>query len=142
MLGGGGAKGSYELGVWKALREIGVDFNMVIGTSIGSLNGCMYVQNDFKYAEKLWTNLTPDQVITDGVNLEFDFQAIIKDKDKYLALVKEALKSGSLDISPLQDLVRKTVNPSKIYKSKKEFYLTTVDVTTFKPLLVNVNGLH
>ena len=36
VLGGGGSRGSYELGVVMALHELGVTYDMVIGTSIGA----------------------------------------------------------------------------------------------------------
>ena len=35
VLGGGGSKGAYELGVWRALDELGISFDIVTGTSIG-----------------------------------------------------------------------------------------------------------
>ena len=38
-LAGGGSKGSYQTGVWKALRELGIDYDIVTGTSIGAING-------------------------------------------------------------------------------------------------------
>lgn len=41
-LGGGGAKGMAELGVLKALEENGIYFDMVSGTSIGSIIGACY----------------------------------------------------------------------------------------------------
>ena len=44
---GGGAKGSYEAGVWKYLDEHGIKFDIVTGTSIGGLNAAMYAQHDF-----------------------------------------------------------------------------------------------
>ena len=37
-LEGGGAKGSYEIGAYIALKELGFKFDAVAGTSIGSLN--------------------------------------------------------------------------------------------------------
>ena len=40
-LEGGGAKGAYEIGVWKALDEAGIKFNAVAGTSVGSMNGAL-----------------------------------------------------------------------------------------------------
>ncbi len=38
VLAGGGGKGAYELGVWKALREIKITKNITVfsGTSIGA----------------------------------------------------------------------------------------------------------
>ena len=38
-LEGGGAKGAYQIGAWKALREAGVKIDAVAGTSVGALNG-------------------------------------------------------------------------------------------------------
>lgn len=41
VFGGGGSKGAYEIGVWKALDELGLHFDAVCGTSIGALIGTM-----------------------------------------------------------------------------------------------------
>ena len=57
VLSGGGPKGSYELGVWKALRKLKYDYDIVTGTSIGSVNGFLMVQKDYKKACKLWKEL-------------------------------------------------------------------------------------
>ena len=35
-LEGGGAKGAYEIGAWKALEEAGIKYNAVSGTSVGA----------------------------------------------------------------------------------------------------------
>lgn len=44
-LGGGGARGCYEIGFWKAIDENEIHFDAVSGTSIGALVGAFYVQN-------------------------------------------------------------------------------------------------
>jgi predicted acylesterase/phospholipase RssA len=36
------------MGVWTALREMGVKIKAVIGTSIGAINALMYAQKDFQ----------------------------------------------------------------------------------------------
>jgi NTE family protein len=51
VLCGGGSLGSYEVGVWKYLREKQMHFDIVTGTSIGSINGAMVVMDDFEKAE-------------------------------------------------------------------------------------------
>ena len=53
-LEGGGAKGSYEIGAYVALRKLGFKFNMAVGTSIGALNAALIAQDDMKLAKKLW----------------------------------------------------------------------------------------
>ena len=39
VLSGGGAKGAYQVGVCKALAELGTQVDMIAGASIGALNG-------------------------------------------------------------------------------------------------------
>ena len=45
ILAGGGGKGAYEIGVWKAMRELGIDKKIwaVSGASVGGLNGALFV---------------------------------------------------------------------------------------------------
>ena len=42
VLDGGGARGAYQIGAWKALKEAGVKVNAVAGTSVGALNGALF----------------------------------------------------------------------------------------------------
>ena len=62
VLGGGGAKGSYEVGVWKALREMGFEYDTVVGSSVGSINGALMVQGDYEIAESMWKTIKTDMV--------------------------------------------------------------------------------
>ena len=50
VLAGGGAKGAYQIGAWKAMREMGVTFNAVAGVSIGSINGALIVADEYEKA--------------------------------------------------------------------------------------------
>lgn len=45
VLQGGGALGAYQLGVYQAMHEAGVEPDWVIGTSIGALNGAIIAGN-------------------------------------------------------------------------------------------------
>ena len=42
VLAGGGARGSYQVGVWRALMELDWHPQIITGTSVGSLNGSMF----------------------------------------------------------------------------------------------------
>ena len=57
VLSGGGSKGSYQIGVWKALRKLKIKYDIVTGTSVGALNGALMVQNKFHKAYKLWKEI-------------------------------------------------------------------------------------
>lgn len=57
VLCGGGFKGAYQVGVWKALTDprIGITkFHCIAGTSVGALNCFLIANNDIPDAEKVW----------------------------------------------------------------------------------------
>ena len=62
VLSGGGSKGAYQIGVWKALRKMKIKYDIVTGTSIGSVNGIMMVQKEYHKAKYLWDNISYDDI--------------------------------------------------------------------------------
>ena len=65
VLAGGGGKGAYELGVWKALRDLGISkyISVFSGTSIGAFNAVLFAMDDIKKAEQLWDEVTMDKLV-------------------------------------------------------------------------------
>jgi NTE family protein len=51
VLQGGGALGAYQVGVYQALHEAGVELDWIIGTSIGAINASLIAGN--KFADRL-----------------------------------------------------------------------------------------
>ena len=45
VLQGGGALGAYQLGVYQAMHEAGIEPDWVVGTSIGAINGAIIAGN-------------------------------------------------------------------------------------------------
>ena len=66
VLGGGGTKGSYQLGAWEGFRELDLSFDLIVGTSIGALNGALMVAGDYEAACLLWEQIESDQVFPAG----------------------------------------------------------------------------
>ena len=61
---GGGGKGAYEIGVWKALSECtSLKFEAVSGTSVGALNAALFATVSVSEAEKIWKSVTPEQIL-------------------------------------------------------------------------------
>ena len=59
ILCGGGGRGAYQVGVWQALHEKGIDrcITAVSGTSVGALNAALFACGDIALAERIWTSL-------------------------------------------------------------------------------------
>jgi len=71
VLSGGGAKGAYQVGVLKALNELGVQVDMLAGASIGALNGALIAAADnqmqaSQHLETLWLELADSSPMTLG----------------------------------------------------------------------------
>jgi len=134
VLGGGGAKGSYEIGVWKALCELDIPIIAVAGTSVGALNGALIVQDDYDKAFDLWTNISVETVINMNEKIsELDSKGKAEEIAK---LIRAAVHSGGLDITPLKQLLNKTVDEEKIRKSNMEFGFVTFSMTDLRPVSI------
>ena len=62
VLSGGGTRGVYQIGVWKALRELKIEYDLIIGSSIGALNAALMAQGDWEEAHRLWMNITLEMI--------------------------------------------------------------------------------
>ena len=56
-LEGGGAKGSYQIGAYVALKKYIKNIDMIVGTSVGAINATLIIQGDIKKAIDLWTKV-------------------------------------------------------------------------------------
>ncbi|MGD9813197.1 MAG: patatin-like phospholipase family protein [Bacilli bacterium] len=120
VLSGGGSLGAYEMGAWKALRELNIDFQVVTGTSIGALNGFFVATNQFELALKLWQNVSIEKVINNAIDLDYNEiqKSVTRDNGKQLkSIIKSYLKNHQLDVSPFYDLVNKYIDGSLITES-------------------------
>ena len=92
VLSGGGAKGAYEIGVYKALKKLNKKIDIVTGTSIGAINGMFITQKDLKGALKLWKHISFKTLYD-----EEEFTAI--EDDKLSKLYIEYAKNFSIKVA-------------------------------------------
>ena len=95
VLCGGGAKGSYEIGVWKALIDMDIKIDVVTGNSIGALNAALVAQGDFKKALDLWYNFDAGKML--GVKNYEDLEITAKTANAIVSLAKDFYSSGGSD---------------------------------------------
>ena len=134
VLCGGGSLGSYEIGAWRYLREKGLEFDIVTGTSIGAINGALVVSGEFEKAETLWKSVDASRVINNGINF-YDrmWESFTRANfSRLMALAKDYVKFGGFDISPLIELMNQAIDPKKVLNSKTAFAVTTSTFPGFK----------
>lgn len=141
VLGGGGSKGSYEIGVWKALNELHIDFSIVTGTSVGALNGALMIQNDYVQAVELWSNLKQSDVITDESLPSYDIDLYLEEPERLKPLIQHYFQHQGLDITPLKSLFQRYICPEKIQNTKKSFGIVTVEFPTMAPKEIDMKQI-
>ena len=124
-LAGGGSKGAYEMGVWQALRELDVSYDIVTGTSIGAVNGIMLVQGDYEPCLDLWQRITAETVMKNGLNLKHDMEYYFENRDQLLSFAKGYAASHGADISPYIEILHKYIRPEAFLASDVDYAAVT-----------------
>ena len=105
VLSGGGSKGAYEIGVYKALKKLGKDIRIVTGTSIGAINGVFVAQRDLKGALKFWNRVNFKTIYDENEFPPLEEEKISK---VYLQYAKGFINEGGLDIYKMKEMKYKT----------------------------------
>ena len=129
VMGGGGSRGAYEIGVWQALNELGIRIDMVYGTSVGAINAAMVAQGDLDLTADLWKELETDMV--------FDMSPDSKPVD----YVKEIVIKQGAGTGPLRNLLDKYVDEEKVRSSGIDLGITAVSVPDFKGHHLRINDI-
>ena len=113
VLGGGGAKGAYQVGVLKALKKYKLlkHVKCISATSIGALNSMKVLENDILGAEEIWKNVNKDIALSKS-------SLITKLKTKSI-FSREGFKKLALE----------KIDFEKVRKSKIDCYIVATPIT-------------
>ena len=144
-LEGGGARGAWQVGAWRALEEAGVRYNAVSGTSVGAINGALMAMRDLKQAEQIWKDIRFSQIMNVddeamGRIMGGSFENLTQVKSAFQT-IKSIISDRGLDVEPLRNMLAERVDEEKIRNSGVEFFMTTVSVTDKKELQIDVKDL-
>lgn len=134
-LAGGGARGAYQIGAWKALKEAGLDTKIraYSGASVGSLNAALFAMGDYELAEKTWLSLDRDSLF----NIEKHIlKRIFKEKLNFL-------NRGVYSTKRLEHLLWETIDFDKL--KDKEVYVAATHLGDEKSTffdLIRTNYKH
>lgn len=124
VLSGGGSRGAYQCGVWQALEELGMKIDIVVGVSVGAINGAMVVQGDVAKTTNLWREMATDMVF------DVDADAQIQDFAKEFVINRGAGSTG------LQKMMKEYIDEDVVRNSPIEYGLLTVEFPAMKPYYV------
>lgn len=143
IFSGGGARGAYEIGVWKALLDLGFKIGGVYGTSVGSINGPAVIMNDFKKVRDLWfeTSYLSVMDISPAAKtlLSGDFQKLsFKD---YITVIKDFRADRGIDVTPLKELLTEIISEEEVRSSNIDYGLVIFSVSNLKPGMLYIDQI-
>ncbi len=143
VLEGGGAKGSFQAGAMKAIKACGISYDMVVGASIGSINGALIAMGEIELMEKLWLSAEAKDLIQGDAEslqqvLKLDFSG---DSKKLRDSVIDTLKQGGIDVSPFRQLLRDYIDEDKVRQSSIHYGLVTLSLSDLRPIEIFVEDI-
>lgn len=143
VLSGGGGRGAYQIGVWKALNELGIEVAAVYGTSVGAINGALIALGDFEFAEKSWLEVTFEDVM----DIPESIKKIITGKFTDLTIpeaidaAKQLISERGIDITPLREKMKNLLPEEKIRASKVHYGLVAYSISELKPYMLYIEEI-
>ena len=144
-LEGGGARGAYQIGAWRALEEAGIRYNAVSGTSVGALNGAFMAMRDLPRAEKIWKEIRYSHVMdVDDATMRRIIRMDYRNFEEFrsaMKAIRSVLQEGGLDSDPLRQMLEQNLDCDRLRSSGVAFFLTAYDLSDFKALELDAAAL-
>lgn len=142
VLAGGGGKGAYHVGVWKALKEYGLDMRIaaISGTSVGALNGALFTSTSINSAADVWSTISPDKILSlnfTRMSKMFHGQGF----DFSLQIIERFAGRGVFSRKGLTKIIKNSVNLSSINENNRLVYATAYDEKLRRPHYFLLNQL-
>ncbi len=134
VLEGGGTRGAYQVGVWKALKELKINVKAIAGASIGSINGALMLQNDINLMEKLYENIELKDIME--LNGNFDENKDLFNIRNIRSLAIDFIENKGIANTPLKETINKYIDIDKIYNSNIDFGLITYSPKNKEPMKI------
>ena len=125
VLAGGGARGSYQVGVWRALTELGWNPQIITGTSVGSLNGAMFALDLYETARDMWISIRSQDVM--------ELPEETRNLTELHQFLRDVVRAGGMDVTPLEEIVERVLDEDALRASPIRFGLVTVEKRGLKP---------
>lgn len=145
VLAGGGGKGAYELGVWKALRELNLTkyISVFSGTSIGAFNSVLFAMDEMEKAEKLWEEVTMEKLVPVSKTelIKRGIGLYIGGKNLQLAkkFLTDKLEHGAISNDGAVEMVEKYLDFDKIKENGRICYAACTKLPNLNTKYFRIN---
>lgn len=151
VLSGGGGKGAYQAGVWKALEEYGISEKISVfsGTSVGALNAFLFAQENSEAAIEVWKSVSGDEILYPRRShieniISFFVSAGLKLSRSVPIFIAKIVMHGIFSRKGLSSILDRYLNIEKINQRRRRVYAACTRLLPPKPdyFLLNEHPHH
>ncbi len=144
VLSGGGAKGVFHIGAWKALKELGIKVDAFIGNSIGAIIAGFLAQGNEEKLYEIGENLTVESLIKipEDFTEKGELKVSIKQLSAFGSFYKDFISGGGVDTSPLREMLNEALDEDLIRKSGHDLGVVTFNISRLKPREVFIEQME
>ena len=122
VLAGGGTKGAYQAGAIRALCEMGMDdWDIVTGTSVGSMHAALVVQKDYDYLYGIYDRLKKEEIFNGTLPVNLGLEELIGERKEIGKTLLQVVRDKGVDISPLKKNIHALFDADKFFSSHTDF---------------------
>lgn len=153
-LGGGGARGLAHIGVIKVLESMGIKPSHIVGTSMGSIIGCLYayLQDAVLLETKLVAHLKSNRLSKLGltrfskkqkeVSIASNIQQLLKRLSNMYMLTTAVTKSHLIEEETFKELITLLIPDTDIERLAIPFAAVATDLKSGVPHVFDHGSLH
>ncbi len=141
ILSGGGGRGAYEIGVWKAMKDMGIKISAVYGTSVGAINGLAIASDKYETARNIWINTDYDNIMMISPALK----SLISGSYKNISI--SSLSKGlselfkGIDVEPLKKALNNVIEEKEIRESEIDYGLVAYSISNLEPRMLYIEDI-
>lgn len=150
VFSGGGGKGAYQIGAWKAIEELGLNITAVSGTSVGALNAALFATGTPAEGEAIWKSIDKSKILTKRSSFERIADIgkmtgkVLEETDTYgmmFGLLGGFLQEGFFSREGLVSLLRENDIARRVRESGTDCFATCYEITSEECRTFKLNDL-
>ena len=118
-------QGAYQVGAYQALQEVGWQPDIITGTSVGCLNGVLFVLGKVREAVDLWKSWDIHGVLEVPQSL---------DAEGLRSFLLGVVRGGGLDLEPLGETIDRYLDEDAVRAAPVRYGLVMTELNTLKSI--------
>jgi len=150
VFSGGGAKGSYQVGVWQALCEAGLEpmITHVSGTSVGALNAAFFSMGTLEQVMQVWASISAEDILSVDRDTIRSFSDKLRSSDTTLETLANSVgkffgnhrSDGVFSRNRLESILDSEIDFSRIKTSAITTYAACFEKSSLSTKYFKLNG--